>query len=70
MKVVSFNYLQRKKKTKKFIIYSTKCVFKPLVSIMGAMIVLLALNIFVSNFFANIETSLQKFVDSFVEMFR
>lgn len=66
MKVVSFKYLSKKRKQKKFFIYCTKSIFKPLVYGMGAFILLFVTNLFVNNFFANITTSLQNFVNSFL----
>lgn len=68
MKVVSFKYLAKKKKNKKVFIYCTKNVFKPLVYGMGAFILLFATNLFVNNFFLNIKTSLQNFIESFVKI--
>lgn len=70
MKVVSYNSLSKNKKQKKIKIYCIGKVFKPLVFVMSAMILLLITNLLVNNFFTNIEASLQNFVESFVNIFQ
>ena len=69
MKVVSFKCLSNKKRKKKHIICCTKSLFKPLCFTMGVLILMFVTNLLVSNFFVNIKTSLQNFVDNFVIMF-
>lgn len=69
MKIIAYKNLCAKKKEKKFHIYCTPKVFKPLAISMSVAICLLVLNLIVGNFFANIRASLQNFVNSFVKLF-
>ena len=68
MNVVGFKYFHRKKKSKKVNIYCIGGVFKALAISMSVVLLALILNLFTGNFFSYIETSMQNFVDSFVNV--
>lgn len=70
MKVVGFNELGKKKKSKKVKIFCIGKVFKPLFFCMFAVFVLLVTNLFVNNFFTNINASVEHFIKNFVSFFR
>lgn len=70
MKVIGFNQLCKKKRTKKVKIFCVGKVFKPLFFGMFSVLLLLVTNLFVNNFFANINASLEHFVKNFVSFFR
>ena len=69
MKIIAYKYLCAKKKNKKVRIYCTPKLFKPLVLGMGAIFLILVLNLFVNNFFVDIRASVEHFVNSFVNLF-
>lgn len=66
MKIIAYKDLCKQKKTKRVHIYCTPCLFKPLVFVMGAITMLLGINLVVNNFFQNIEASIHQFVTNFV----
>ncbi|HAJ77582.1 MAG TPA: hypothetical protein DCO89_00740 [Clostridiales bacterium] len=69
MKVIAYKNLCKQNKKNRVHIYCTKKVFKPLAFSMGALILMFVLNLAVGNFFQNVRTSLQHFVNSFVNIF-
>ena len=70
MKVIGFNELGKKKKSKRIKILCVGKVFKPLFLGMLSVLVLLVANLFVNNFFTNIHASVEHFVKNFVSFFR
>lgn len=66
MKIIAYKDLCKQKKAKRVHIYCTPCLFKPLVLAMGAITLLLGINLLVNNFFQNIEASIHQFVTNFV----
>lgn len=68
MKVIGFNQLGKKKKISKVKIYCVGNVFKVTFCILAFAIFLLVGNLAINNFFANIHASLERFVNSFVDL--
>ena len=69
MKKVSFDDLCKIKKKRCHIVWCSKPIFKPALVFLGIGIFLFVLNLFVFDFFANINASIQNFVQSFVKYF-
>ena len=69
MKVVGFKYFHKKKRVKNFKIFCIGGVFKTLFISMSVVLLVLLLNLITRNFFSYLETSVQNFVDSFVNVF-
>ena len=69
MKKISFEDLGKKKKKRCNIIWCSKPVFKPMLIFLSIGVFLFVLNLFVFDFFANINASIQNFVQSFVRYF-
>ena len=70
MKVIGFYKLGKFKKKKKIKIFCIGHIFKPAFFAMLAVLILLVTNLFIDNFFANINASIENFVKNFVSFFR
>ena len=67
MKVIAYKNLCKKKRKHVHLISCSRPIFKPLVFSIGIAVVMLIFNLFIFNFFANINASIQNFVQSFVK---